>query len=508
MTTSIPDGRPIDASSPVPHWIGGARVTGSAARTGDVFDPALGRVTRQVVLADEADVAAAVSSAKAAFPAWRDMSLARRQAIMFRFRELLDARKGELAEIITSEHGKVLSDALGEITRGQEVVEFATGLAHHLKGEYSEQVSTDVDVYSLRQPLGVVGVISPFNFPAMVPMWFFPIAIAAGNTVVLKPSEKDQSAAVWIGELFAEAGLPDGVFTVLQGDKVAVDGLLEHPDVHAISFVGSTPIARYIYETAARHGKRVQALGGAKNHMLVLPDADLDLVADSAVNAGFGSAGERCMAISVVVAVEPVADELVAKIRDRIADLRVGDGRRSCDMGPLVTRQHRDTVASYIDIARADGADVVVDGRDVVADEDPNGFWLGPTLIDRVSTSSRVYTEEIFGPVLSVVRVASYEEGVALINSGAFGNGTAIFTNDGGAARRFQREVEVGMIGINVPIPVPVATFSFGGWRQSLFGDAKAHGSEGVKFYTQQKAVTARWLDPSHGGVDLGFPQN
>lgn len=508
MTTSIDAPDRDGALTPIPHWIGGAPVTGAAERTGDVFDPARGRVTRQVVLADASDVEAAVASAKAAFPQWRDMSLARRQAIMFRFRELLDARKGELAEIITSEHGKVLSDALGEITRGQEVVEFATGLAHHLKGEYSEQVSTDVDVYSFRQPLGVVGIISPFNFPAMVPMWFFPIAIAAGNTVVLKPSEKDPSAAVWIGELLKEAGLPDGVFTVLQGDKVAVDGLLEHPDVRAISFVGSTPIAQYIYETAARHGKRVQALGGAKNHMLVLPDADLDLVADSAVNAGFGSAGERCMAISVVVAVEPIADELVAKVRERIAGLRIGDGRRSCDMGPLVTRQHRDKVASYIDIAIADGAEVVVDGRDVVADGDPNGFWLGPTLIDRVSTASRVYTEEIFGPVLAVVRVASYEEGVALINSGAFGNGTAIFTNDGGAARRFQREVEVGMIGINVPIPVPVATFSFGGWRQSLFGDAKAHGSEGVKFYTQQKAVTARWLDPSHGGVDLGFPQN
>ena len=501
-TTDTADGLPV-----VPHWIGGAAVAGSSRRTGEVFDPALGVATRRVPLADQADVDAAVAAAKAAYPAWRDLSLARRQAIMFRFRELLEARKGELAEIITAEHGKVLSDALGEISRGQEVVEFATGLAHHLKGEYSEQVSSGVDVYSLRQPLGVVGIISPFNFPAMVPMWFFPIAIAAGNAVVLKPSEKDPSAAVWIGRLLQEAGLPDGVFTVLHGDKVAVDGLLTHPDVRSISFVGSTPIAQYIYETAAQHGKRVQALGGAKNHMLVLPDADLDLVADSAVNAGFGSAGERCMAISVVVAVEPVADALIAKVQERMAGLTVGDGRRSCDMGPLVTEAHRDKVASYIAIAEEDGAEVVVDGRGVEVDGDPNGFWLGPTLIDRVPTSSRVYTEEIFGPVLSVVRVASYEEGVALINTGAFGNGTAIFTNDGGAARRFHHEVEVGMIGINVPIPVPVATFSFGGWRQSLFGDTKAHGAEGVRFFTQQKAVTARWLDPSHGGVDLGFPR-
>ncbi len=508
ITTDAPSTPTVHESVLVPHWIGGATVAGSSGRTGDVYDPALGVVTGQVALAGEAEIRSAVQAASDAYPAWRDLSLARRQTIMFRFRELLDARKGELAEIITSEHGKVLSDALGEITRGQEVVEFATALASHLKGEFSEQVSTGVDVYSLRQPLGVVGIISPFNFPAMVPMWFFPIAIAAGNTVVLKPSEKDPSAALWIGRLLQEAGLPDGVFNVLQGDKVAVDGLLEHPKVRSISFVGSTPIAQYIYETAARHGKRVQALGGAKNHMLVLPDADLDLVADSAVNAGFGSAGERCMAISVVVAVEPIADELVAKVRERIAGLRIGDGRRSCDMGPLVTREHRDKVAGYIDVAIADGADVVVDGRDVTPDGDPSGFWLGPTLIDRVPTSSRVYTEEIFGPVLSVVRVTSYEEGVALINSGAFGNGTAIFTNDGGAARRFQREVEVGMIGINVPIPVPVATFSFGGWRQSLFGDTKAHGAEGVRFFTQQKAVTARWLDPSHGGVDLGFPQN
>ncbi|MDR6971640.1 CoA-acylating methylmalonate-semialdehyde dehydrogenase [Leifsonia shinshuensis] len=492
----------------VPHWIGGAAYPSASGRTAPVFDPALGVETKRVALADASEIEAAIASAKAAFPAWSGMSLAKRQTILFRFRELLDARKGELAEIITSEHGKVLSDALGEISRGQEVVEFATGLAHHLKGEFSEEVSTGVDVYSTRQPLGVVGIISPFNFPAMVPAWFFPIAIAAGNTVVLKPSEKDPSAAIWLAELWKEAGLPDGVFTVLNGDKEAVDGLLTHPDVAAISFVGSTPIARYVYETGTRHGKRVQALGGAKNHMLVLPDADLDLTADSAINAGFGSAGERCMAISVVVAVEPVADALIAKIAERMAALRIGDGRRGCDMGPLVTKQHRDKVAGYIDIAEADGATVVVDGRTVNPDGDPNGFWLGPTLLDRVPTSSRAYTEEIFGPVLAVVRVPSFEAGVDLINAGTFGNGTAIFTNDGGAARRFQKEVRVGMIGINVPIPVPVATFSFGGWKDSLFGDTKAHGSEGVKFFTQLKAITSRWLDPSHGGINLGFPKN
>jgi malonate-semialdehyde dehydrogenase (acetylating)/methylmalonate-semialdehyde dehydrogenase len=497
-----------DQPDVVPHWIGGRSMSTAGGRTAPVFDPALGTVSKHVALADQNEITAAVAAAKAAFPAWRALSLAKRQQILFQFRELLNERKGELAEIITSEHGKVVSDALGEITRGLEVVEFATGLAHHLKGEYSEQVSSGIDVYSIRQPLGVVGIISPFNFPAMVPMWFFPLAIAAGNTVVLKPSEKDPSAAIWMAELWKEAGLPDGVFNVLNGDKLAVDGLLEHPDVRAISFVGSTPIARYVYETGSRHGKRVQALGGAKNHMLVLPDADLDLVADSAINAGFGSAGERCMAISVVVAVEPVADELIGKITERMATLKVGDGRRSCDMGPLVTQQHRDKVASYIEVAEQDGATVVVDGRTVQPDGAAEGFWLGPTLIDRVPTTSRVYTEEIFGPVLSVVRVASYEDGVNLINDGPFGNGTAIYTNDGGAARRFQNEVEVGMIGINVPIPVPVATFSFGGWKDSLFGDTKAHGAEGVRFYTQQKAITSRWLDPSHGGINLGFPQN
>ena len=492
----------------VSHWIDGAERASTSGRTADVFDPALGVVTKHVGLANAAEINAAIASAKAAFPAWRDMSLAKRQAIIFNFRELLNARKGELAEIITSEHGKVLSDALGEITRGQEVVEFACGMNQMLKGEYSENVSTGVDVYSTRQPLGVVGVISPFNFPAMVPMWFFPVAIAAGNTVILKPSEKDPSAAIWMARLFTEAGLPDGVFTVLNGDKESVDGLLEHPDVKAISFVGSTPIAKYVYETGAKNGKRVQALGGAKNHMLVLPDADLDLVADSAINAGFGSAGERCMAISVIVAVEPVADVLIEKIVSRMNSLTIGDGRRNCDMGPLVTEVHRDKVAGYIDIAAADGATVVVDGRGIEVDGDTNGFWLGPTLLDNVPTTSKAYTEEIFGPVLSVVRVKSYDEGVELINNGAFGNGTAIFTNDGGAARRFQNEIEVGMIGINVPIPVPVAFFSFGGWKNSLFGDTKAHGAEGVHFYTRGKAITSRWLDPSHGGINLGFPQN
>ena len=492
----------------VGHWIDGAEVKSNSGRAGDVYDPALGEVTKQVGFANQAEIHKTIASSKAAFPAWRDATLAKRLGIIFKFRELLDARKGELAAIITEEHGKVLSDALGEITRGQEVVEFACGMPQMLKGEYSENASTNVDVYSIKQPIGVVGIISPFNFPAMVPMWFFPVAIAAGNCVVLKPSEKDPSAAMWLAKLWKEAGLPDGVFNVLHGDKEAVDGLLTHPDVASISFVGSTPIAKYIYETAAKHGKRVQALGGAKNHMLVLPDADLDLVADSAINAGFGSAGERCMAISVVVAVEPVADDLISKIASRMAQIKVGDGRRSCDMGPLVTKVHRDKVESYIEIAAQDGAEIVVDGRGVVADGAPNGFWLGPTLIDKVPLTSKVYQEEIFGPVLSVVRVGSYQEGLDLINSGAFGNGTAIFTNDGGAARRFQHEVEVGMIGINVPIPVPVAYFSFGGWKHSLFGDSRAHGEEGFRFFTQTKVITSRWLDPSHGGINLGFPQN
>ena len=490
------------------HWIDGKEVIGSSTRTSEVFNPAKGVATKLVSLADSPTIASAIASAKSAFPAWRDLSLARRQEIIFNFRELLNRKKPELAAIITEEHGKVLSDALGEITRGQEVVEFATGMPHLLKGFYSENVSTGVDVYSTRQALGVVGIISPFNFPAMVPMWFFPIALAAGNSVILKPSEKDPSAAMWIAKLLKEAGLPDGVFNVLNGDKESVDGLLTSDDVKAISFVGSTPIAKYVYELGSKHGKRVQALGGAKNHMLVLPDADLDLVADSAINAGFGSAGERCMAISVVVAVEPVADDLIGKIVDRMRKLKTGDGTKNCDMGPLVTKQHRDKVASYIEIAETDGAKIVVDGRQGEFDGDPSGFWLGPTLLDSVPVTSKVYTEEIFGPVLSIVRVKTYEAGVELINSGAYGNGTAIFTNDGGAARRFQNEIEVGMIGINVPIPVPVAYYSFGGWKNSLFGDTKAHGAEGVHFFTRGKTITSRWLDPSHGGINLGFPQN
>jgi malonate-semialdehyde dehydrogenase (acetylating) / methylmalonate-semialdehyde dehydrogenase len=492
----------------VNHWIDNQEFVSTSGRTAPVYDPALGVETKRVALANGAEISAAIAAAKKAFPAWSKTSLAARQQIIFKFRELLNAKKSELAEIITSEHGKVLSDALGEITRGQEVVEFAVGMPQLIKGYYSENVSTGVDVYSTRQALGVVGIISPFNFPAMVPMWFFPIAIAAGNTVVLKPSEKDPSAAIWIGKLWKEAGLPDGVFNVLNGDKESVDGLLHSPDVEAISFVGSTPIARYIYEECAKAGKRVQSLGGAKNHMLVLPDADLELVADSAINAGFGSAGERCMAISVVVAVEPVADALIEKIVSRMGKLRTGDGRRGCDMGPLVTKEHRDKVAGYIDVAVKDGAKVIVDGRDVKADGEAAGFWLGPTLIDNVPTTSKVYKDEIFGPVLSIVRVKSYDEGVSLINNGAFGNGTAIFTNDGGAARRFQNEIQVGMVGINVPIPVPVAYYSFGGSKQSLFGDTKAHGEEGVHFFTRGKAITSRWLDPSHGGINLGFPQN
>jgi malonate-semialdehyde dehydrogenase (acetylating)/methylmalonate-semialdehyde dehydrogenase len=492
----------------VMHFINGSQVANSSSRTGNVFNPALGEVVRLVSLAETKDAKAAIQAASDAYPSWRDTSLTKRQQIMFNFREILNATKQELAAIVTEEHGKTLPDALGEVTRGLEVVEYATSLASHLKGSYSESVSTSIDVYSIKQSLGVVGIISPFNFPAMVPMWFFPIAIAAGNTVVLKPSEKNPSAAIWMAEKLKEAGLPDGVFNVLQGDKVAVDELLTNSEVQAISFVGSTPIAKYVYETGTAHGKRVQSLGGAKNHMLVLPDADLDLVADSAINAGFGSAGERCMAISVVVAVEPVADSLIEKIKSRMATLTVGDGTRNCDMGPLVTKEHRDKVASYIDIAIEDKATVVVDGRGIEVDGEPNGFWLGPTLIDNVPTSSRVYKDEIFGPVLSVVRVASYEEGLELINNGAYGNGTAIFTNDGGAARKFQNEVEVGMIGINVPIPVPVSYYSFGGFKSSLFGDTKAHGVQGFHFYTREKTVTSRWLDPSHGGINLGFPQN
>jgi malonate-semialdehyde dehydrogenase (acetylating)/methylmalonate-semialdehyde dehydrogenase len=492
----------------ITHLIDGRAWEGAADRTSPVYDPATGKHTGDVDLASAELVGAAVASARAAWPAWRATSLAKRTQVLFAFRELLHARKDEIAALITAEHGKVLSDALGEVTRGLEVAEFACGIPHLLKGGFSENASTAIDVYSIRQSLGVVAVISPFNFPAMVPMWFVPIALACGNAVVLKPSEKDPSAALAVASLWREAGLPDGVLQVLNGDKEAVDALLTHDDVKAVSFVGSTPVAKYVYETGTAHGKRVQALGGAKNHMLVLPDADLDLAADAAVNAGFGSAGERCMAVSVLVAVEPVADALVARITDRMSRLRTGDGTRGCDMGPLVTRQHRDKVASYIDAGAAAGATLVVDGRKGEFDADGDGFFLAPTLFDHVRPDMTVYTDEIFGPVLSVVRVASYDEGLDLINANPYGNGTAVFTNDGGAARRFQNEVEVGMVGINVPIPVPVSYFSFGGWKNSLFGDTHAHGTEGVHFFTRGKAVTSRWLDPSHGGINLGFPQN
>jgi malonate-semialdehyde dehydrogenase (acetylating)/methylmalonate-semialdehyde dehydrogenase len=492
----------------VQHWSDGKTYAGTSGVTAPVTNPATGAVRVQLAMASVQDAQHVIDAAAAAFPSWRDTSLAKRTAIVFRFRELLNERKPELAKLITAEHGKVLSDALGEISRGQEVVEFACGMPHLLKGGMTENASTKVDVTSIRQPLGPVGIITPFNFPAMVPMWFFPIAIAAGNTVVLKPSEKDPSASIWMAQLWAEAGLPAGVFNVLQGDKTAVDELLTNPKIKSISFVGSTPIAQYVYATGTAAGKRVQALGGAKNHMVVLPDADLDLAADAAVNAGFGSAGERCMAISALVAVGGVADDLVAKIAERANKLKTGDGTKDSDMGPLVTKAHRDKVASYVDAGEADGATLVVDGRTVSPDGGADGFWLGPTLIDHVTPEMSVYTDEIFGPVLSVVRVETYDEALALINSNPYGNGTAIFTNDGGAARRFQNEVEVGMIGINVPIPVPMAYYSFGGWKSSLFGDTHAHGTEGVHFFTRGKVVTTKWLDPSHGGIELGFPQN
>jgi len=492
----------------ITHWLNNEAFPGTSTNTAPVTNPATGEVTGEVALGSVEDARAVIDAAAAAFPAWRDTSLAKRTQILFAFRELLNARKGELAEIITSEHGKVVSDALGEVSRGQEVVEFACGIPHLLKGGFTENASTKVDVYSIRQPVGPVGIISPFNFPAMVPMWFFPIAIAAGNTVILKPSEKDPTASLWMAELWKEAGLPAGVFNVLQGDKTVVDELLTNKAVKSISFVGSTPIAQYVYATGTAAGKRVQALGGAKNHAVILPDADLDLAADSMVNAGFGSAGERCMAISACVAVGPIADDLVAKIAERTTPLKVGDGTKNSDMGPLVTKAHRDKVASYIDAGEADGAKIVVDGRNVTADGGQDGFWLGPTLIDHVTPEMSVYTDEIFGPVLSVIRVETYDEALELINANPYGNGTAIFTNDGGAARRFQNEVEVGMIGINVPIPVPMAYFSFGGWKASLFGDSHAHGTEGVHFFTRGKAITSRWLDPSHGGIELGFPQN
>ena len=490
----------------ISHWVNGSVMADKPDRTGEIFNPATGQVSANVAFADAATVDKIVNISEKAFEQWRHASLTKRTQILFSFRELVNKNKEKIAELITAEHGKVLSDAQGEVTRGLEVVEFACGIPHLLKGGFSEEVSTGVDVYSIRQPLGPVAIISPFNFPAMVPMWFFPIALACGNTVIVKPSEKDPSAIMFIAELLKEAGLPDGVFNVIHGDKVAVDALLAHPKIKSISFVGSTPIAKYVYENGTKSGKRVQALGGAKNHMIVLPDADLELAADAAINAGFGSAGERCMAISAIVAVEPIADKLIEKIKERALKIKTGDGTKGADMGPLVTKIHRDKVASYIAAGEKEGAKVVVDGRDVKVDSE--GFWLGPTLFDQVKPNMSIYLEEIFGPVLSVIRVKSYDEALKLVNDHQYGNGTAIFTNDGGAARRFQNEVEVGMVGINVPIPVPMAYFSFGGWKNSLFGDSHAHGTEGVHFFTRGKVVTSRWLDPSHGGINLGFPQN
>jgi malonate-semialdehyde dehydrogenase (acetylating)/methylmalonate-semialdehyde dehydrogenase len=492
----------------IPHWIDGRATLGAGPERLPVTDPASGNVIAEVAAADSGDVDRAVASAGRAFPAWSDTSLARRTDVLFAFRHLLDRHRTNLARLISAEHGKVLADAGGEVGRGIDVVDFACGLGHLLKGERSQDVSTGVDAYSVRQPLGVAAGITPFNFPAMVPMWMFPIAIACGNTFVLKPSEKDPSVSIRLAELFSEAGLPPGVFTVLQGDAVAVDGLLDHPDVAAVSFVGSTPIARHVYETGTRAGKRVQALGGAKNHMVVLPDADIDVTADAAVNAGYGSAGERCMAISVVVAVGDVADRLVPAVAQRIDALRVGPGLsdQSVDMGALVTDAHRDRVRSYVDRGASEGATLVRDGRGLTVDGHPDGYWLGPCLFDRVTPDMTIYTDEIFGPVLCVVRVDSYDEALRLVNDNPYGNGTAIFTNDGGAARAFQRDCTVGMVGINVPIPVPTASFSFGGWKDSLFGDLHMHGTDGVRFFTRTKAVTERWPDPHTRGLDLGFP--
>jgi malonate-semialdehyde dehydrogenase (acetylating)/methylmalonate-semialdehyde dehydrogenase len=488
------------------HWIDGQLVASRSGRSSPVFNPATGELTGEVGLADVGEVDAATVKAKAAAREWRHASLSKRAAILFSFRELLHRRSDELAEIVTAEHGKVTSDALGEIARGLENVEFATGVPQLLKGGFSEQAATDVDVYSIRQPLGVVAGITPFNFPVMVPLWMCANAIATGNAFILKPSEKDPSAALFLAQLWKDAGLPDGVFTVLQGDKVAVDRLLTHPDIAAVSFVGSTPIARYIYETGTANGKRVQALGGAKNHMLVLPDADIEMAADAAVSAAYGAAGERCMAISVAVAVGDVGDRLVDAIAARLPKLVIGNGADpDTDMGPLITAEHRDRVAGYIAAGASSGATVVVDGRE--ADVPADGFFLGTTLLDNVSTDMSVYTDEIFGPVLSVVRAGTYDEAMAIINSNQYANGVAIFTRDGGAARQFQFDVEVGMVGINVPIPVPVAYYSFGGWKASLFGDQHMYGPEGINFYTRGKVVTSRWPDPADSSVDLGFPR-
>ena len=493
----------------IPHWIAGKPYDRAAERHGDVYNPATGAVQARVAFATPAVVDDAVAAAAAALPAWRATSLARRTKIMFAFRELVDRRKTDIAALLTREHGKVPSDALGEVNRGLEVIEFACGIAELIKGEYSENISTEVDGYAIRQPLGVVAGITPFNFPAMVPMWMYPLAIACGNTFVLKPSERDPSAANFCAQLMMEAGLPPGVLNVVHGDKVAVDRLLEHPQVAAVSFVGSTPIARYIYETGTRHGKRVQALGGAKNHMIVLPDADMELAADAAVGAGYGSAGERCMAISVIVAVGDAGERLVPALRERIARLKTGPGSDpGSEMGPLITGAHRDKVKGYVDAGVGEGARLVMDGRGLRVAGHEDGFFLGPCLFDGVRPEMSIYQDEIFGPVLGVVRVATYDEALALVHAHPYGNGVAIFTNDGGAARKFVAEVEVGMVGVNVPIPVPMAYYSFGGWKASLFGDLHIYGRDGVRFYTRTKAVTSRWPDPRFRGVDLGFPQN
>jgi malonate-semialdehyde dehydrogenase (acetylating)/methylmalonate-semialdehyde dehydrogenase len=491
----------------ISHWIDGKVVEGTSGRSGVVWQPATGEQQATVDLASAAELNAAVAVAKAAFPAWRSTNLSRRAEVMFRMRELVDANRKEIASLLSAEHGKVLGDALGEVARGLENIEFACGIPNLMKGGFSEQASTGVDVYSIKQPLGVVAGITPFNFPAMVPMWMFANALACGNTFVLKPSEKDPSASMFIAELLKQAGLPDGCFNVVNGDKVAVDAILEHPDIQAISFVGSTPIAKYIYETGTRNGKRVQALGGAKNHMLVLPDADLDMAADAVVSAAYGSAGERCMAISVVLAVDSVADALIGKITERIPAIQVGPASETGnEMGPLITGEHRDKVASYVAGAAAEGATVVVDGREGAPET--GGFFLKPSLIDNAKPGMKVYDDEIFGPVLTITRVQSYDEGLQLINDNQYGNGTAIFTRDGGVARQFQFDVQVGMVGINVPIPVPVSYYSFGGWKASLFGDQHMYGPEGINFFTRSKVVTSRWPDPRTSSVDLGFPQN
>ncbi|QTX05955.1 CoA-acylating methylmalonate-semialdehyde dehydrogenase [Agromyces archimandritae] len=488
----------------IPHVIGGSRVD-AGERRAPVFNPATGQQSGEVVLADPARVDAAVQSAAAAQRAWRATGLVKRQQIMFRLREVIQSRREELARIITAEHGKTVDDALGEVARGLENVEFCAGLMHHLKGEYSEQVSSGVDVHQVRQPLGVVACITPFNFPAMVPLWMVTTAIAAGNAVILKPSERDPSAAVWLAEAFLEAGVPDGILNVVHGDKTAVDAILDHPTVKSVSFVGSTPIAKYIYTRAAEQGKRVQALGGAKNHMVVMPDADLDAAADAAVSAAFGSAGERCMAVSVLVAVGDSADPVIEKIGSRMADLVIGDGTDpASEMGPLITDAALERVTGYVAGAAGEGATVVVDGRE--KHFDGGGFFIGPSLLDRVEPGMRVYDEEIFGPVLSVVRVPSYEDAVELINANRYANGVAVFTRDGATARSFEFDIEVGMVGVNVPIPVPVGAFSFGGWKDSLFGDTHMYGPEAFNFFTRRKVVTSRWPEPTESQVDLGFP--